>query len=69
MTAETSTLPDTLRLPAIPLDRLSERTKDFLLGRASDLKCSPDDLIVALLDRGAGVQPETPAVQLPAIAA
>jgi len=38
------------RMPPIPLSALAEKTKDFILGRASYLKCSPEQVIIELLD-------------------
>lgn len=38
------------RLPPIPLAALKGRTKDYILGRASYLRCSPEEVIIELLD-------------------
>ena len=38
------------QLSPIPLAALRGKTKDYILGRASYLKCSPEQVIVELLD-------------------
>jgi len=38
------------RMPPIPLSALAEKTKDFILGRASYLRCSPEQVIIEMLD-------------------
>lgn len=42
-----------LRLPPVPLASLAGRTKDYILGRASHLQCTPDEVILELLDAAA----------------
>lgn len=59
MTAES-----TLKLPPIPLEALSEKTKDFILARASYRKCSPEEVMLEVLDHASGyTPPATPVAQ------
>lgn len=45
---------DMMKLPPIQLADLSEKTKDYILGRASFRKCSPEEVILEVLDRASG---------------
>lgn len=52
----------TLALPPVPLRRLREKTKDFLLGMASANHMTPEQVIERVLDRAADAQLPPPPI-------
>jgi hypothetical protein len=55
----------TLTLPPVPLNKLREKTKDYLLGLASANQMTPEQVIERVLDRAADAQLPPPVVNSP----